>query len=282
MDVAAVAAARTFLYANARLLDTHRAAHAFDGASAEPVLAALRAYRNDDGGFGHALEPDVRTPDSETTSTLHGLEVLAEIDALADPMVAGVHEWVAGVAGPDGGVPFVFPAALDYPHGPWMAPGEGGSHLTYGFAALLADAGLRSDWLDAATDWSWTRVEDPRHIDAYSLKYALFFLDHTPERERAVAAVTGLRSLVSADGSVPVPGGNADEKLTATTLSPRAGAVSRGLFTDDQMRAALDDLAAGQQPDGGWTVDWLGWSPGQAVEWRGLATFLALRTLLGS
>ena len=29
----------------------------------EPVLDALRAYRNDDGGFGHAIEPDMRAPD---------------------------------------------------------------------------------------------------------------------------------------------------------------------------------------------------------------------------
>ena len=43
------------------------------------VLATLRAYRNRDGGFGHALEPDVRAPESEPASTLHGLEVLGEI-----------------------------------------------------------------------------------------------------------------------------------------------------------------------------------------------------------
>jgi hypothetical protein len=65
-------AARQFIFANARLLDRYRAAVLLDGAPADAVVQALRAYRNPDGGFGHALEPDVRTPHSETTAALHG------------------------------------------------------------------------------------------------------------------------------------------------------------------------------------------------------------------
>ena len=42
----------------------------------------------------------------------------------------------------------------------------------------------------------------------------------------------------------------------------------------------LDRLEAGQGEDGGWTFDWLGWSPGQAVEWRGIVTLEALSLLL--
>lgn len=274
-----LAAARQFLHANARLLDVHRAAHAFDRASAAPVLRALRAYRNDDGGLGHGLEPDVRSPTSETTSTLHGLEVLAELDALDDPMIVGIHDWVAGVSDADGGVPFVLPAAMDYPRGPWMVVAEGGSHLTFGFAALLARAGLRSDWLDAAVAWSWARLDDPDGIDAYTVKYALFFLDHVPDRERALATVGALRGKVRDDGSIAVPGGTEDEKLTVTTLAPRPGAPSRTIFTGAQVAADLDALEAGQREDGGWTVDYLAWCPAQAVEWRGLATLRALQTL---
>jgi outer membrane biogenesis lipoprotein LolB len=51
------------------------------------------------------------------------------------------------------------------------------------------------------------------------------------------------------------------------------------LFTDDQIDADLDRLEAGQQEDGGWTVDFLQWSPGQALEWRGIATVNALAVL---
>jgi hypothetical protein len=38
-------------------------------------------------------------------------------------------------------------------------------------------------------------------------------------------------------------------------------------------------LEGGQQDDGGWTFDWLAWSPGQTVEWRGALTLRALQVL---
>jgi hypothetical protein len=41
----------------------------------------------------------------------------------------------------------------------------------------------------------------------------------------------------------------------------------------------LDRLAALQQPDGGWTVDYISASPAAALEWRGYATVKAFATL---
>ena len=76
-----------------------------------------------------------------------------------------------------------------------------------------------------------------------------------------------------------MPGGTADERLTPLTLSGRPGARSRALFTDAQIEADLDALERGQRDDGGWTFDWLAWSPGQSAEWRGIVTFRALMTL---
>jgi len=272
-------AARQFIFANARLLDRHRVAVLLDGSPANAVVQALRPYRNSDGGFGNALEPDVRTPDSETTAALHGLEVLAEVDALEDPMVAGAAAWVAAVADPDGGVPFVLPGAAQYPRGPWMVPSDGGSHLTFGLAAVLSTAAVSSDWLATATRWCWQRLEQPGELGGYWLKYALDFLDATPDDERARATIERLRPLLCDDGTVPVPGGAADEKLTPLTLSSRPGRRSRTLFADTQVTADLDNLEHGQQDDGGWTFDFLSWSSGQTVEWRGLITLRALATL---
>jgi len=272
-------AARQFIFANARLLDRHRVAVLLDGSPANAVVQALRPYRNSDGGFGNALEPDVRTPDSETTAALHGLEVLAEVDALEDPMVAGAAAWVAAVADPDGGVPFVLPGAAQYPRGPWMVPSDGGSHLTFGLAAVLSTAAVSSDWLATATRWCWQRLEQPEELSGYWLKFALDYLDATPDDERARATIERLRPLLCDDGTVPVPGGAADEKLTPLTLSSRPGRRSRTLFADTQVTADLDNLEHGQQDDGGWTFDFLSWSSGQTVEWRGLITLRALATL---
>ena len=95
------------MFATARLLDRRRLAVLLHEAPVAPVLEALRAYRNPDGGFGHALEPDVRGPDSEPAAALHALDVLSEVGALDDPMVAGCAAWVSSIADADGGVPFV-------------------------------------------------------------------------------------------------------------------------------------------------------------------------------
>jgi hypothetical protein len=272
-----VPAAERFIYSSARLLDRYRVAVLLHGAATEPVLRALAAYRNPDGGYGNALEPDVRGPHSETTSTLHALEVLDELGALADPL-ADVGAWVASVAAPDGGVPFVLPDAAAYPLAAWMVP-DGGSHVTFGLAGLLGLARAGTVWLSTATEWCWQRLNHVEDLNAYWLKYALDFLDRTTDAARAVQAIETLRPLLRSDGSVPVPGGTAEETLTALTLSPRPDTRSRVLFTDEQIAVCLDQLETDQQDDGGWTFDWAAWAPAQADEWRGLVTLKALQTL---
>ena len=274
-----IGAAEQFLLANARLLDRHRAAVLLHGAPVEPVLSTLRGYRNADGGFGHALEPDVRSPFSEPTAALHGLEVLAEIGRLGEAMAADALRWLAGIALPDGGLPFVLATAADYPRGPWMVAGAGGSHLTFAVAALATEAGSQLPWTAQAVQWCWRQLEAPDALTGYWAKYALIFLDGAADPERARVAVERLRGLLGADGSLAVPGGTADERLTALDLAPRPGAVSRRLFTDAQVAAGLDALERAQAEDGGWTFDWLAWSPGQSAEWRGIVTLRALLTL---
>jgi len=76
-----------------------------------------------------------------------------------------------------------------------------------------------------------------------------------------------------------VRGGTEDEQLTPLMLSERPDARSRALFTENPIEADLARLEQGQQDDGGWTVDFLGWSAGQALEWRGIMTLWALTKL---
>ena len=57
-----LSAARSFLFGHARVLDRRRFELLLDGGDAEPVLAALRAYRNADGGSGTASSPTCAHP----------------------------------------------------------------------------------------------------------------------------------------------------------------------------------------------------------------------------
>ncbi|MET1006021.1 MAG: hypothetical protein ABWX96_10755 [Propionibacteriaceae bacterium] len=272
-------AAEQFVLTHGRLLERIRLAVLLHDADRDGLLVALSAYQNPDGGFGQALEPDVRGPHSETTSTLDALEQLLDQDAAEHPAVAEALAWVGTEALPDGGVPFVLPATADYPHAPWMQPSDGGSHLTFGFAAVGRRVKSDQSWLDGAESWSWNLLAHPERIDGYLLKYALKFLDAHGDDPRTPGILDQLKGLVGPDGSVPVPGGIEDEKLTPLTLSPRPDLPSRTLFTADQIQADLDELEAGQQADGGWTFNFAEWCPAQGLDWRGLVTVQALTTL---
>ena len=274
-----IEAARQFVYANGRVIERHRLATLIDGAPTEPLLTALRAYRNPDGGFGHALEPDVRCPGSQSAATLQALEVLVEIGATDHPMLADAAEWLAAISLSDGGVPTVLPSAAGYPRAPWMEPSEESGFLTYALAGKLWQAGSVTRWLEAATEWCWSQLEGDEPAGGYTVKFAIDFLDAVPAPPRAAAALERLRPALDADGCLAVPGGTENEKLTPLDFSPRPRLPSRALFTDDQIEADLDRLEAGQREDGGWTVDFLPWSPAQALEWRGIATVLALGVL---
>ena len=72
-------AAERFIWTNARLIERHRFAHLFKGAPPEPVAEAVRPYQNPDGGFGNALEPDLRTPTSQPIAVNSALEDLDEV-----------------------------------------------------------------------------------------------------------------------------------------------------------------------------------------------------------
>src|SRR5689334_13066678 len=50
-----LAKAQEFIWLHARLLERNLFAYLFANGSKEPVLAALHAYQNEDGGFGNAL-----------------------------------------------------------------------------------------------------------------------------------------------------------------------------------------------------------------------------------
>lgn len=71
--------ARNFIYKNARPLDIARWKYLFENGCREDVLLALAVYRNEDGGFGDALEPDCWNPNSSPLQTWAATEIIKEI-----------------------------------------------------------------------------------------------------------------------------------------------------------------------------------------------------------
>jgi hypothetical protein len=115
------AAARRFIEAVGRPLERARLAYRFGNGHAAPVLEALRAYQNADGGFGHALEPDLRAPESSALGTSIAFQVLREIKAPAgEPMVVRGVEYLINTVNRERWTWRSIPAtAQQSPHAPW-------------------------------------------------------------------------------------------------------------------------------------------------------------------
>jgi hypothetical protein len=259
-----------FVWRNARLLDRYRFAHHFLGGSAEPVLTALRGYQNADGGFGNALEPDLRAPLSQPQPVEVALRILTRMEAMGDPMVRSACDYLTSITTPAGGVPFVLAAASEYPCAPWWrAEGEQPASLnpTAALAGLLHRTGVEHPWLKAATDFCWRALEAPGGLGGYDLVAVLTFLEHVPQRDRAERAFGAVAERVLAEVNLdPYAEGHV---FTPLNFAPHPGALARRLFDDAVIEAHLNALIERQESDGGWPITWDAPSPAAELEWRG-------------
>jgi len=270
--------AETFIWSTARLIDRHRYAFLFEGGSSRPIPVALAAYRNEDGGFGHALEPDLRCPGSQPAATLYALEMLHEVGEQNSEPARDARRWLARIAEPDGGIPSILPGFEDYPRAPWFAP-QPGSFLTLALAGVCHAGAVTDDrWLARATDWCWQEIERVEEPSGYWLKFACQFLDAVPDEDRARSAIDSLAARVDS-GTVAVGAGIEGEALRPLDLSPRPGSRSRALLGEGSIESHLDRVEGEQAEDGGWEFDWLAWSPAQTAAWRGIVTIRALTWL---
>ena len=114
--------ARVFLFEEARPLERSRYAYHFGHGDAHAVCAELAAFQNDDGGFGHALEPDVRLPGSSVIATTVGLQVLREVGAGEhSQLVQGAMRYLIDTYDEEHECwPQIPPETNDAPHAPWM------------------------------------------------------------------------------------------------------------------------------------------------------------------
>jgi hypothetical protein len=285
-------AAATFIAASARVIDRRRFARLFGDDDAQPVRDAVAAYRNQDGGFGHALEPDCRAPGSQPLAVEMALRIMDETGAWDDALVRGACDWLAAVAPAEGGAAAAEPTMLAWPRAPWWVSEEGhpASVIVTGLiAGTLYSRGVSHPWLDRATELMWTKIDTLARSGGaelqggpggeYEMLGVLAFLQHVPDRDLArdvfgrVGPLILDRKLVALDPEAP------GEVHFPLDFAPEPDSLARELFDDATIKANLDHLAQAQHDDGGWTFNWLAWSPAAEREWRGFLTVDALRIL---
>jgi hypothetical protein len=274
----AVSRAERYLLLHGRLIDRLRFEVLFRGASRTRVLDALRCYRNDDGGFGNALEPDLRGAGSQPEPVEVAFWILDELDAFDDPMVATACDYLLGITAKDGGVPFVLPSVRDTPRAPWWETGDeppGNLIPTASIAGLLHKHGVGHPWLGPATDFCWSAIAGISDTTPYEARAVVQFLNLVPDRARAEAEFDRLREALPA--TVTFDPDASGEVHFPLDFAPSP--LRLPLFTQDVLDRHLDALAAAQSEEGGWQGNWLIWTPVVEHEWGGFITVHRLRTL---
>ncbi|HXZ86660.1 MAG TPA: hypothetical protein VEI82_14345 [Myxococcota bacterium] len=288
LSAASFARARAFVARHARPLERAQLAREFDGAPARVVLDALAAFRNPDDGFGRALEPDLRLPDSSALATQTALDLLRELDAPDDePLLRGALRWLEQRFDPEipgwRAVPANVDSAPHAPHWAWALHRPGGSwdHVLIPGARILAHW---SRWrrlaprepmraLAHAVSAHVTKLTPP--VGADTLVYAASVEDSALRarlRELARASVSRDPAEWSRYVAKPL-------KLAPLPDSPLVECLAA------ELPANLDWEIEHQCPDGSWlpSWDWQGQFPADwevaRREWQGEITLRTLRSL---
>lgn len=292
--------AQRFLMTEARPLERALFEHRFEGGSAAGALAELARFQNDDGGFGRALEPDLRTPSSSALATGVGLRLLQELDCQAGhPMVGQAaayllesfdqERWTWRVAPPD---------TNEHPHAPWWHDEEGSLARTFDDFLVIPRAELvgllhhfsllvPAGWLDELTERTVTDIETIEALGTGGgddLVYALSLAETgaLPQRyrERLLARIrASTPAVVSRD-----PAEWDSYCIPPLKLAPSPASAVVDLLRDE-LESHLDYLIEHQTPAGTWDPVWTwgdaypdAWQQAK-LEWRGELTLKSLTTL---
>ena len=73
--------AKRYLFTHGRPLEQMLFEWHFEYGTTYDVLKALKRFQNKNGGFGHALEPDLHTPVSSVLATITALKIMCSVEA---------------------------------------------------------------------------------------------------------------------------------------------------------------------------------------------------------
>lgn len=277
-----LAAATTFIHANARVLEQRvHAAMTGDG-DPDGVVSALAAYRNPDGGFGHGLEPDKRVPASQPLDVEIAFERLVMARVHAPTLVRAACDWLATVAAPSGAVPILLPSVAGYPRAEHFTATEYSPSLnpTAAIAAHVQTLGIEHHWAERATEHCLVEVEDGRLPgEAHVLLGLTKLAEAVPDRHRAERAAELIRAALPGADFMKLDPVADTYGVTPLDFAPTPASLARSWFDDAVITAHLDVLVREQQEDGGWPITWRPPSDASRWEWRAIRTLWALGVL---
>ncbi|MCK5793419.1 MAG: hypothetical protein KAH12_01850 [Anaerolineales bacterium] len=115
--------ARCYIHAQGNLWERALWDYLFDGGSAERVQKVLSGYKNDDGGFGHGLEHDIKAPMSNPLMLEFLLTIMRDTGLPPGSLLEGTPDWVEKIQNDDGSLQNP-PGLGDYPRAQWWGEGQ--------------------------------------------------------------------------------------------------------------------------------------------------------------
>lgn len=286
---------KQFIMENGRELDQHLFQYHFEAGSRDVVLESLAHFQNPDGGFGNALEPDIRAPASSVIATSTAFGVFKEIQAPGShALVEKAIQYLLNSYDSERSVwPIIPPEVEEAPHAFWWGYAESeknfGSFLTNPRAAILAHLYafpdlVPEDFLTEVTQNVMAHLET--QPDKLGLHDFLCWRDlseakHLPEQHKSLLLEKLLKvvsNIVAGD-----PEKWSEYLLKPLDAIPSPESALAQAVDPAGLQANLDWLIDQQLEDGAWGLAWdwkavdeQAWAAAER-EWKG---YLAVRNLL--
>ena len=280
--------ARDFILSNARMIERRLFQFYFENDSPEGVYHAVYAYRNSDGGFGHGMEPDTASPESQPLFSIMALETLDEVGYLTKEVILNdFMPYFESVTTEKGGIPWMFRPKSDYPC-------EGHFKTVKEWAALSTTAPLLGilekyeidiPWMKKAEQFVWgefERIKDKHVFCNLCVPRWLTFLKHTKSQKKAKKTINDLKNWISNNEIIckdkTDEGWGLYGKPHSLNYAPSTDSILFSIFTKETVESDIRELISRQKEDGRWDT-WYGISEGTKLEWAGIQTVWTLKTL---
>jgi hypothetical protein len=242
--------ARDFIYSRGALWERVLFAHLFEGAPLAHVLQCLACYKNPDGGWGHGIEPDIKTPDSHPLAMEFALHIFRVTEINPRNLFNDAPEWLENNRAPDGSLHN--PASIKrYPCAEWWQPTSGQSKPASIIGNLIR-LGICTPTL-AETTGKWAKEHLPLEkieandclMCAYQAYDYYMHVEDFPDVERyRKAAVENVLQLTEEADSC--------QAYQFFLLAPSPGSEITGTAPKKLVKRMLDGLKVSQQDDGSW------------------------------
>lgn len=279
--------AKEFIYNYARLLDRKRYEYHFEGGSSQEVIDVLRTYQNQDGGFGNALEPDIRCPQSQPVPTEMALSIMDEVNHFDPVMIQDIAKYLQSISLEQGSVPYVFKHASEYSHAPWWSTEDDtqpsinpiGRIVGLLYKQRAYTDLFQEDWFMKHEQYIWKYIEHETPHGYHDLIQLITFMENVSDQNKVEAYQPLLDKHLQQPGVIERNLQAEGYVQKVLDWCPLSSSYPTKFVTDEELQAHLTYLLEQQQDDGGWPINFPAVSIGTECEWRGWVTVDRLRTL---